>query len=307
MEKETVLEAQGLRLSFSRYGKGAKKEELTVIEGLDVRLREGEVLAVVGASGSGKSLLAEAILGILPGNARLTGELLYRGAPLTQERQAALRGKEIALVPQSVNHLDPLMRVGAQADGHGKPRPTKRRREIFRRLGLAEGTEDLYPFQLSGGMARRVLVSTALLTQARLVIADEPTPGMEREQAEDSLRIFRDMAAGGAAVLLITHELDLAAAFADRVAVFYAGMTLEVAKASDFVRGELRHPYSRALWQALPQNGFVPIPGVQPYAGELPPGCPFAPRCPLRQEACERERPRLRQVRGGEVRCVYGA
>ena len=130
---------------------------------------------------------------------------------------------------------------------------------------------------------------------------------MERAQAEDSLRIFRDMAKGGAAVLLITHDLDLAAAFADRVAVFYAGMTLEVAQASDFVRGELRHPYSRALWQALPQNGFVPIPGVQPYAGELPPGCPFAPRCPLRQEACEAARPELHPVRGGEVRCIYGA
>ena len=107
----------------------------------------------------------------------MEGRLSFDGRPLTPDRQAELRGGEIALVPQSVAFLDPLMKVGSQADGHRKPRPTEKRRSLFRRFGLPEQTERLYPFQLSGGMARRVLVSTALLAGARLIIADEPTRG----------------------------------------------------------------------------------------------------------------------------------
>ena len=212
-------------------------------------------------------------------------------------------------MPQSVQYLDPLMKVGPQADSHRSPRPVETRRRLFSRLGLPEGTEKLYPFQLSGGMARRVLVATALLADAQLLIADEPTPGMSLDQALEALRLFRAMADEGRAVVLITHDVDLAVAFADRVAVFYAGTTVEIAPAADFRAGAeaLRHPYSQALWRALPQNGFVPIPGFQPYAGNLPKGCVFAPRCPRRTAACEAGVPPMRPVRGGEVRCLYGA
>ena len=115
------------------------------------------------------------------------------------------------------------MKVGAQVDGHRKPRPTERRRKLFCRFGLPEQTERLYPFQLSGGMARRVLVSTALLTSARLIIADEPTPGMSLEQAEEALAMFRAMADEGKGVVLITHDIDLAFHIADRIAVFLRG------------------------------------------------------------------------------------
>ena len=306
---EALLEIRNLSVSFHRYGNGFAQEELKAISDLSLTVRRGEVVAVAGASGSGKSVLASAVLGILPGNAAVEGQLLYRGEALTPGRQRALRGREIALVPQSVSFLDPLMRVGAQADGSRRPRQTKRRRQIFQRLGLPEETEKLYPFQLSGGMARRVLVSTALLADAQLVIADEPTPGMGLGQALEALRMFREMADEGRGVVLITHDIDLAVEFADRVAVFYAGTTVETAPAADFQRGEdaLRHPYSKALWRALPQNGFQPVAGHQPYAGSLPVGCLFAPRCPCRTEECERKTPPVRQVRGGEVRCFYGA
>ena len=220
---------------------------------------------------------------------------------------AKLRGTEIALVPQSVAFLDPLMKVGAQVDGHRKPRPTERRRKLFRRFGLPEQTERLYPFQLSGGMARRVLVSTALLTSARLIIADEPTPGMSLEQAEEALAMFRAMADEGKGVVLITHDIDLAFHIADRIAVFYAGTTVETAPAADFRQGPeaLRHPYSKALWRALPQHEFRPIPGFQPYAGNLPSGCLFAPRCPCRTAECEKSVPPMQTVRKGEVRCFH--
>lgn len=156
-------------------------------------------------------------------------------------------------------------------------------------------------------MARRVLVSTALLTSARLIIADEPTPGMSLEQAEEALAMFRAMADEGKGVVLITHDIDLAFHIADRIAVFYAGTTVETAPAADFRQGPeaLRHPYSKALWRALPQHEFRPIPGFQPYAGNLPSGCLFAPRCPCRTAECEKSVPPMQTVRKGEVRCFH--
>ena len=305
--QKPLLEVSDLSVSFRMYDSGLEQKQLPVISSLSLKVLPGEILAVAGSSGSGKSLLASAILGILPGNATVSGSLRFDGEPLTPERQAKLRGTEIALVPQSVAFLDPLMKVGAQVDGHRKPRPTERRRKLFCRFGLPEQTERLYPFQLSGGMARRVLVSTALLTSARLIIADEPTPGMSLEQAEEALAMFRAMADEGKGVVLITHDIDLAFHSADRIAVFYAGTTVETAPAADFRQGPeaLRHPYSKALWRALPQHEFRPIPGFQPYAGNLPSGCLFAPRCPCRTAECEKSVPPMQTVRKGEVRCFH--
>ncbi len=307
-KKETLLEIHDLSVSFRMYNHGLEQKELQVISDLHLTVCPGEVIAIVGSSGSGKSLLASAILGILPENATLHGHLHYDGQVLNQERQAMLRGTEIALVPQSVAFLDPLMKVGKQADGHKKPYPTEKRRGIWKKLSLPERTEQLYPFQLSGGMARRVLVSTALITEARLIIADEPTPGMSLEQSLEALKMFREMADRGKAVVLITHDIDLAVEFADKIAVFYGGTTVEIAPAGDFREGEkaLRHPYSKALWASLPQNGFQPIDGFQPYPGELPKGCLFAPRCPCKTAECEEKLPPVRNIREGEVRCWYG-
>lgn len=307
VREESLLEIHDLSVSFRMYDHALEQRDLQVISDLSLKVRPGEIVAVAGSSGSGKSLLASAILGILPSNATVRGHLHYKDEELTPETQARLRGKEIALVPQSVSFLDPLMKVGRQTDGHKKPFPTEKRRGLFRRFGLPEKTENLYPFQLSGGMARRVLVSTALLSDAELVIADEPTPGMSLEQALEALKMFREMADAGKGVILITHDIDLAVEFADSVAVFYAGTTVETAPAADFKIGPnaLRHPYSKALWQALPQNGFTPIDGFQPYAGNLPTGCLFHPRCPHCTEQCRRTLPPTRELREGEVRCFH--
>lgn len=305
-ENKTVLETRDFSISFEQYEKGFQKTRLPVIRHLDVTVHEGEVVAVVGSSGSGKSLLAHGILGILPYNASMAGELLYDGAPLTKERQNALRGNEIALVPQSVAFLDPLMKIGSQIRKGKKDRASREKvREIFRGCHLKDEVSELYPFELSGGMRRRALVSTALMGNPRLVIADEPTPGLHIELARRVMHHFRALADQGAGVLLITHDLEQALEVADRIAVFYAGMTVEDAAAADFQsEGTLRHPYSRALWRALPQNGFQFIKGTQPYVKDLPPGCPFAPRCGLCSEACKGEVP-CRKLRGGMVRCVY--
>lgn len=265
-----LLEIEDLSIAFTQYTTGLRQHELKVIHDLSIKVRAGEMVAIVGASGSGKSLLAHAILGILPNNAICDGTLLFKGEDLTAPgRQAQLRGSEIAFVPQSVACLDPLMKVGRQVKG---PRGTMEKvRSVFKRFGLKPETEQMYPFQLSGGMARRVLVSTAVIEDAELIVADEPTPGLTHALAVDALKTFRGLADEGKGVLLITHDLDLAYEVCDSVVVFYAGTTLEIAPAEDFRNGPdtLRHPFSKALWQALPQNGFKPTPGTRPYAGGL--------------------------------------
>ena len=305
-EKQVILEIQGMSVSFDQYAHGFSKTTLEVIRDLDVKVHEGEMVAVVGSSGSGKSLLAHGILGILPYNAALGGKMLYQGEELTQERKERLRGNEIVLVPQSVAFLDPLMKIGPQIR-KGKKDPASRARldRIFEGYHLKKEVQDLYPFELSGGMNRRVLVSTAMMGEPKLVIADEPTPGLHIKMVRRVMEHFRELADRGAGVLLITHDLEQALAVADRVAVFYAGTTVEDAPVSDFRQDEtLRHPYSKALWQAMPQNGFRFIPGTQPYVKEMPEGCPFAPRCTQCTEQCRGEIP-FRELRGGRVRCLH--
>ena len=197
-EKKELLRIEHLTVSFAQYEKrSAKQGELPVIRDLNVTVREGEIVAAVGSSGSGKSLLAHAIMGILPANAAASGSIFYRGSACGEAELKALRGREIALVPQSVNYLDPLMKVGRQIIGETKKRQKlfcgadqgkrqklfcgadrekrqeeARMRELLARYGLADEGADLYPFELSGGMARRVLLLTALMWQPRLIIAD---------------------------------------------------------------------------------------------------------------------------------------
>ena len=303
--KKKILEIEELSVSFLQYeGKSSRQSWLPVISGLSVAVREGELVAVVGSSGSGKSLLAHAILGILPYNARVTGNMKFQGELLDKNRIEKLRGNEIAFVPQSTMYLDPLMKVGKQVQGTAGKKAGGLQKKLFKRYGLPENTEEKYPFECSGGMTRRILLSTALMGNPKLIIAAEPTPGMDLELAKKSMKDFRKFADEGNGVLLITHDIELALHVADRIVVFYAGKTVEEAPVSDFDSEEtLRHPYTKALWRALPQNGFVPLAGVQPYVKDMPEGCPFGPRCGWYQEHCREKIPMV-QAGCGSVRCV---
>lgn len=298
-----ALEIKDLSVSFSMYDKGWHKKELEVIHELSVKVMPGEILAVVGSSGSGKSILAHAALGLLPKNATVSGRMEAFGQELTKKQQEKLRGHEIAFIPQSVDYLDPLMKIKKQVTGVWGTE--EKQKALFEKYQLEEKVGEMYPFQLSGGMARRVLISTAMMGEPKLIIADEPTPGLSKELAMETLQHFRSMADMGCGVLLITHGIDLAFEVADKIAVFYAGTTVEVANVEDFKQGAdaLRHPYSKAFLRAFPGNEFEPIEGFQPYAGNLPSGCLFADRCPMRTDACQGEIP-MRELRKGEVRCV---
>ena len=300
---EFALEVNNLSVAFNMYDKGLNKRDLEVIHELSINVKKGEIVAVVGSSGSGKSLLAHAIMGILPVNSKVKGEIKFYQKNLTERSLKKLRGKDISFIPQSVEFLDPLMKIGKQVIGINGSK--EKQRKIFKKYDLEDNVADKYPFQLSGGMARRVLIATAVMNDAKLIIADEPTPGLNIELAMDTLKHFREIADKGCSILLITHDVDLALNVADRIAVFYSGTIVEIANVDDFIKGKdaLRHPYSKALIEALPQNKFKAIPGFQPYAGNLPTGCLFGDRCPIRTEACNKNI-EMRKLRDGEVRCI---
>ena len=255
---DTILEVKDLSVTFTQYERGFSRRTIHAVEKMDLEIKSGEIVAVVGSSGSGKSLLAHAIMGILPYNSEMDGEIRFLGEPLTEKKVKRLRGHEIVLVPQSVSYLDPLMKIGDQIQNGKKDVSVKEKcLEVLKRYGLAPDIRGKYPFQLSGGMTRRVLISTAVMEKPKLVIADEPTPGLHLEAATRVMGHFREMADDGAGVLLITHDIELTLRVADRIAVFQDGTVVEETAVASFASPDLlQHSFSRKLWHALPEHGM---------------------------------------------------
>ncbi|MTH78386.1 ATP-binding cassette domain-containing protein [Paracoccus aestuariivivens] len=255
-----MLTIRDLSVGFRRYRGLFRHEETSRLSGLNLTLDAGEVLAVIGGSGAGKSLLAHAILGLLPPNAVLRGKLAFRGQALNPVYPPALRGRKIALIPQQVSHLDPLARTGAQmswaARRSGSAADTTAR---LAALGLPPQVAQLFPDQLSGGMARRVLLAMAEAGAPDLLIADEPTAGLDPENRDAVLRMLGEHARRGAGILLITHDLKSVLPIADRVAILDEGRMRGIEFPRNFTgRGaELTSSYARDLWRALPENGFL--------------------------------------------------
>lgn len=259
-----LLQLDDVSVGFERYaGRGvlAPRETRFVVEHLSLSLHEGEILALVGASGSGKTLIADTIMGLFAANAQVTGRVWFDGTAMDERSLAPLRGNRIAFVPQSVESLDPLQRVGRQierlAQGMTKQEARARRRELFARYRLDEEAARRYPFELSGGMARRVLLIGATMNRPRVIVADEPTPGLDMELAVRAMDDFRTFADEGGGVLLITHDIELALRVADRIAVFENGTVVEETAVTSFASPDLlQHPFSKALWHALPEHGM---------------------------------------------------
>ncbi len=291
MTSPPVLRVEQLSVRFRMPG-GRHVEAVT-----DIRfdLAPGQCLALVGESGCGKSVLASALLGLLPGNAETAGSArLADGLDVlaADERTLArtVRGRRIGLVPQSpAAHLTPVRTIRAQLEETvrelaGVPRAALREaaEAAAERAAFPASHLDHHPHQLSGGLAQRAATALALVGDAPLLLTDEPTTGLDRDlvhRTVDELRAHtRDT---GRALLLITHDLAAAERIADTVAVMYAGRIVELAPAGAFFGGPgPRHPYARGLLDALPERAFTPVPGAPPELGALPAGCAFAPRCP---------------------------
>ena len=260
----TMLEIENLTIRFRRYEGILRRREISCLRDITLSVAAGEFLAVVGSSGAGKSLLAHAVLGILPPNASAEGRVRFEGRTLDAASLRTLRGRRIALVPQSIAYLDPLARVGSQVrwaaerSGLSRGRSAEASASALQGLGLRAGVAQAYPHALSGGMARRVLLAIATVGDAGLVIADEPTDGLDPANAAIVLRQLRGLADRGRAVIVVTHDLASVVPCADRVVVMKEGALLGAEQAENFSGdgAHLRSPYARALWRALPENGF---------------------------------------------------
>ncbi len=300
-----VLAVSGLTLGVTR-----DRRARALVDDLSFEVARGEMLAFVGESGSGKSLTAAAIFGLLPsGIQRLAGSIRVNGTELTtlsDRRLRAWRGRDMGLIFQNpLTALSPSVGVQAQIaetyrvhKGGTRDAARARARALLAEVGLqalAAGP-DHYPHQLSGGMRQRVMIALALVCDPALIIADEPTTALDvliQAQILDLLaRLQRER---GLAVVFITHDLRLAARYADRILVLYAGCAVEEGDAAQFFTAP-RHPYSRALRDAIPTipstgGRLAEIPGQPPGPEPLPAGCRFAPRCANVREDCRHTEP----------------
>ncbi|WP_373308729.1 oligopeptide/dipeptide ABC transporter ATP-binding protein [Streptomyces minutiscleroticus] len=298
-----VLSVRGLSVRFLMPG----GRRVAAVTDAHFDVAAGECLALIGESGCGKSVLASALLGLLPANARTAGRALLGDLDLLAADERTLsrtvRGRLVGLVPQSpAAHLTPVRTVRSQTQETVSALTGVRGRAAVRAAARAAADRaafpadhlDRYPHELSGGLAQRAATALALVGDAPLLLADEPTTGLDRalvDRTVDELRRHVDApdAAGGTGrgLLMITHDLAAAERVADRVAVMYAGRLVELADAASFFGTPgPRHPYSRGLLQALPDRAFAPVPGMPPELGDLPEGCAFAPRCPRASAAC---------------------
>lgn len=291
-----LLEVDGLTVRFQ-----LRDAVVQAVTDLHLTVHPGELLAVVGESGCGKSVLAHALLGLLPGNATVTGQArLHRPTgervDLTgaSERQLArvVRGRAVGLVPQSpATALTPvrtgrrLLEETLRAHGHTRRAAPAAAERVAAEVGLDPADLDRYPHELSGGMAQRLATALALAPDPPLLLADEPTTGLDRPLVDHTLDLLRRRCDAGGAVLLITHDLAAARRVADTVAVMYASRIVERRPTAELFAAPA-HPYTAGLLDALPERAFRPVPGHPPMLTDLPPGCAFAPRCERATDVC---------------------
>jgi peptide/nickel transport system ATP-binding protein len=285
-----------------------------LVEALDsvsFDVRAGEILGVVGESGSGKSVTALALLRLIrPPGRIIGGTVRFDGADLltlSEEQMRAVRGRSISMVFQSPRTaLNPVLTVGRQIarlfalhQGASALEAWRRTLEMLALVGIAEPERRArqYAHQLSGGMCQRVMIAMALATSPRLLLADEPTTGLDVSIAAQVLELLRDLGRRtGAAIVLITHDLAVVAEVCDRVVVMHAGQLVETADVRTLFARPL-HPYTQALVRSIPRVDrdvtLEPIPGAVPSMLAPPPGCRYADRCPRVLDVCRRERPAL--------------
>lgn len=278
----------------------SSKGEVRALRNADIVLKSGKITAVVGESGSGKSILGAAIMGLLESPVHISGEIFLGVTDLlslSEKELNRIRGSRIGWIAQDpAAAMDPMLKVGTQmlegvrfyengrttkADGIGQ----------LEKFGLddAKGIWSIYPFQLSGGMAQRVLTAMMTFPNPEWLIADEPTKGLDAFARHRAAETFRNLRKEGVSILLITHDLELAQRLSDFLAIMYAGEIIEFGKTEEIFSNPI-HPYTEGLFAAAPDKGMKPIAGIAPELSHLPDGCIFADRCPLYKEnVCDKE------------------
>jgi oligopeptide/dipeptide ABC transporter ATP-binding protein len=300
-----LLAVSDLRVDFNSAGRHVR-----AVDGLSYEVRRGQTVAMIGESGCGKTVSSRALMGLLPPTAHVSGSIRFDEKELVglpERRIREYRGAAIAMVFQDPSRsLNPTMRVGSQiveavrAHG-GSTRDAARERALelmgLVRLPAAAERFEQYPHQLSGGMRQRVMIAIAIAANPQLLIADEATTALDVTTQAQIMELLRDIQRRlGMALLMISHDLGLAATFADEVLVMYAGRAVERAPTEKLFE-QTRMPYTRALLESIPRLEDPPhmtlnvVPGQAPNLAALPAGCPFAPRCPRASDECRASAP----------------
>ena len=314
-----LLDIQDLHVEFALQG-----ATMHAVEGLSLRLDEGEVLGIVGESGSGKSVTMLAVMGLIPFPGQVRAQRLqFAGRDLlslSPRERRALTGKDVAMIFQDpTTSLNPCFSIGFQLGetlrlhlGLDRRAATRRATELLEQVGIPAAASRLkdFPHQLSGGMNQRVMIAMAIACNPRLLIADEPTTALDvtiQAQILDLLRTLQKER--GMALVLITHNMGVVAEMAQRVAVMYAGQVVEQNTATALFEAP-QHPYTAALLAAMPERSdgsarLANIPGMVPGLHDRPGGCLFAPRCAYATAYAQETRPELSAWQGGLVRCHH--
>lgn len=303
-----LLEIDGLVTSFA-----TKKGMVNAVREVSLEVRKGKTLVILGESGSGKSVMLRSILGLTPTEAKLTGQIRLDGENLLDKSNKdmdRIRGNRIAMIFQdALSALDPLYRVGDQLKETimthqkvSKREAMNKVVELFRKVGIPSPEERIrsYPHEMSGGMRQRAVIAMALGCNPELLLADEPTTALDVTIQAQILRLFKDLQAEfGMTVMLVTHDIGVAAEMADDIAVMYAGKIVEYGRAEE-VLSRPTHPYTAGLIAATPrsrQKGrLMTILGQPPLIADMPAGCAFAERCPSAEERCRTEQPSFEQT-----------
>ena len=304
---QPLLETRGLSVHFpTRTG------IVRAVDGMNLSIHPGERWCLLGESGCGKSVVAMGLMRLLPPTARIHGQVLLDGRDLLdmpEQEMEAVRGGDLAIVfEQPASYLDPSCTVGDQIaeavaanSAIGTRQARKHAVELLDAVRVPEPVKRSrqYPHELSGGMQQRVMIAIALARQPRLLIADEPTTALDLTVQAQILDLLHEtLERTGAALLLITHDCDVAKVLCSNAAVMYAGQLIEVGTTHGVMRAP-RHPYTQALLRALSGDSPCPIPGAAPDMTSFPSGCRYHPRCASACSECGHEPPDLR----GSVRC----
>uniref|UniRef100_A0A7C3J4V1 Nickel import system ATP-binding protein NikD n=1 Tax=Candidatus Methanomethylicus mesodigestus TaxID=1867258 RepID=A0A7C3J4V1_9CREN len=306
---EYIIEIRGLDVSFDMH-----RMQVAALQEVDLDLHKGEVLGVLGESGSGKTVLLTAALRLLPENARITGQILYCGNDLlSMDRNRAMRliGKKFSLIPQGFGSLNPFLKSWLQISERpmehlriGKKESYRMAENLLRDMGLDSPARaaNSYRHQLSGGMLQRVLVAMGISGHSEAIFVDEPTKGLDERKKQLVVELLQLAKKKTGAMMIVSHDLAFLKKISDRVCVMYCGEVIETSKARNFFTSP-KHPYSYALLESLPSKGLKPIEGEIPSMVSPPKGCRFNPRCNYSFRRCREERPPLAEIDGVMVRC----